>query len=279
MKSEEEKKLDSDNGNSSWCRFLSILESLRGPDGCPWDKQQTYQTLTSFVLEESYEVVQAALEKDVNKLKEELGDLLLEIGVYATIAGEQGDFTFDDVIDGISDKLVRRHPHVFGGQDVDSPEQVEKLWAEIKRREPGRYQKGHSLMDELDKGLPALMRAQKQQSVAAGAGFDWPDVSGVFQKIEEEMFEIKEAHDKGNRAQIADEVGDLLFACVNLARHLGVDSETALSHTVEKFSRRFRQVEAYCKSHDLRMEEVGLDFLDRLWEDAKREEAKERDDR
>ncbi len=279
MKSEEEKRHDSNTGNASWRRFLSILKSLRGPDGCPWDKQQTYQTLTSFVLEESYEVVQAALEKDVNKLKEELGDLLLEIGLYATIAGEQGDFTFDDVIDGISDKLVRRHPHVFGGQDVDSPEQVEKLWAEIKRREPGRYEKGHSLMDEVDKGLPALMRAQKQQGVAAGAGFDWPDASGVFDKIQEEMFEIKEAHDKGSKAQILDEVGDLLFACVNLARHLGVDSETALSHTVEKFSRRFRQVESYCKSHDLRMEEVGLDFLDRLWENAKREEAKEGDDR
>ncbi|HHY16822.1 MAG TPA: nucleoside triphosphate pyrophosphohydrolase [Firmicutes bacterium] len=261
--------------SDSWCRFVSILRSLRGPDGCPWDKQQTYQTLTGFVLEESYEVVQAALEKDVNKLKEELGDLLLEIGLYATIAGELGDFTFKDVLDGISDKLIRRHPHVFGGRDAGSPEQVERLWAEIKRKEPGRYARGHSLMDEVDKGLPALMRAQKQQAVAARAGFDWPDVNGVFDKVQEEMSEIKEAYDKGNKTEVMDEVGDLLFACVNLARHLGVNAEVALLHTVEKFSRRFRQIESYLKSRSLRMEEMGLDVLGELWEKAKEAEAKE----
>ena len=202
-------------------------------------------------------------------------DLLLEIGLYATIAGELGDFTFKDVLDGISDKLIRRHPHVFGGRDAGSPEQVEKLWAEIKRKEPGRYARGHSLMDEVDKGLPALMRAQKQQAVAARAGFDWPDVNGVFDKVQEEMSEIKEAYDKGNKTEVMDEVGDLLFACVNLARHLGVNAEVALLHTVEKFSRRFRQIESYLKSRSLRMEEMGLDVLDELWEKAKEAEAKE----
>lgn len=255
-------------------RFLSIIDALRGPSGCPWDKQQTYQSLTPFVIEEAYEVVQAALEKDANKLKEELGDLLLEIGLYASIAKEQGEFTFNDVLNGISDKLLRRHPHVFGDVKAESPEEVEKVWAEVKQKEPGRHKKGHSLMDEVDKGLPALMRAQKQQKAAAKVGFDWPDAGGPFGKILEEIAEVKTAFSGGNQEQVLDEVGDLLFACVNLARHLGVDSETALSHTIEKFSSRFRKIELYCKDHNLKMEEMELDFLDRLWEEAKREQVK-----
>ncbi|HRC53433.1 MAG TPA: MazG family protein, partial [Bacillota bacterium] len=156
----------------AWQRFVDIVRTLRGPSGCPWDKEQTYQTLVPFVIEEAYEVAQAAVENDANKLKEELGDLMLEVGLYATIGEEQGDFTLDDVLNGISDKLIRRHPHVFGEADVKSPEDVERLWSDIKRNEPGRYEDGHSLMDEVGTGLPALMRAQKQQRLAATVGFD-----------------------------------------------------------------------------------------------------------
>ncbi len=275
MCSEDDKQPGGALGNDPWQRFESIIKRLRGPDGCPWDKQQTYRSLTPFVLEEAYEVVQAALEKDPDKLKEELGDLLLEIGLYAAIAEEEQHFTFADVVNGISDKLVRRHPHVFGDRKAETPEQVERLWAEIKRNEPGRYEKGPSMMDMVDKGLPALMRAQQQQKVAAQGGFDWPGVRGVFDKLDEEVSELKEAWGKGNQTEIEGEMGDLLFSCVNLARHLSVNSEVALIRAIDKFSKRFRHMEAYLEQYHLTIREVGLDTLDDLWEKAKDGENKE----
>lgn len=255
--------------SQAWQRFVDIVRTLRGPSGCPWDKEQTYQTLVPFVIEEAYEVAQAAVENDVDKLKEELGDLMLEIGLYATIGEEQGDFAFDDVLNGISDKLIRRHPHVFGEADAQSPEDVERLWSDIKRNEPGRYEDGHSLMDEVGTGLPALMRAQKQQRLAATVGFDWPDSAGVIEKIEEELEEVKEACTKGDSKEVHNEVGDLLFACVNLARHLDVHAESALMDAIEKFGRRFRQVESYLRDENMPIEDAGLDYLDELWERAK----------
>jgi len=275
MCSEDDKQPGGALGNDPWQRFESIIKRLRGPDGCPWDKQQTYRSLTPFVLEEAYEVVQAALEKDPDKLKEELGDLLLEIGLYAAIAEEEQHFTLADVVNGISDKLVRRHPHVFGDRKAETPEQVERLWAEIKRNEPGRYEKGPSMMDMVDKGLPALMRAQQQQKVAAQGGFDWPGVRGVFDKLDEEVSELKEAWGKGNQTEIEGEMGDLLFSCVNLARHLSVNSEVALIRAIDKFSKRFRHMEAYLEQYHLTIREVGLDTLDDLWEKAKDGENKE----
>lgn len=275
MCSEDDKQPGGALGNDPWQRFESIIKRLRGPDGCPWDKQQTYRSLTPFVLEEAYEVVQAALEKDPDKLKEELGDLLLEIGLYAAIAEEEQHFTLADVVNGISDKLVRRHPHVFGDRKAETPEQVERLWAEIKRDEPGRYEKGPSMMDMVDKGLPALMRAQQQQKVAAQGGFDWPGVRGVFDKLDEEVSELKEAWGKGNQTEIEGEMGDLLFSCVNLARHLSVNSEVALIRAIDKFSKRFRHMEAYLEQYHLTIREVGLDTLDDLWEKAKDGENKE----
>jgi tetrapyrrole methylase family protein/MazG family protein len=251
-----------------WHRFESIIKRLRGPDGCPWDKQQTYQSLRPFVLEEAYEVVQAASEQDADKLREELGDLMLQVGLYAEIAEEKEHFTLADVIDGISDKLVRRHPHVFGDRKADTPEQVEELWAEIKRNERGKSP-CRSEMDRVAQGQPALMRAQQQQAIAAQVGFDWPDVRGVFEKLAEEISELREAWSRDDQAQIEAEIGDLLFACVNLARWLGVDAEVALTRTIDKFSRRFRLMEAYLEQYHLTIKEVAMDTLDELWEKAK----------
>ncbi len=258
----------------AWLRFLSVVARLRGEGGCPWDKEQTYTSLTPFVIEEAHEVVAAALEEDANKLKEELGDLLLEIGLYCQIAREMGDFEPSDVLEGITAKLRRRHPHVFGGETITSAEGVRERWAEIKRAEPGRYQKEHSLMDEVPKGLPALMRAQKQQTLAAEAGFDWKSEAPVFDKIREELREIAVAVERGNPQEVASEVGDLLFACVNLARHLEVDSETALLGCVEKFSRRFRPIEQSLRQRNLTVNDVDLEYLDGLWEQAKSKETK-----
>ncbi len=257
----------------AWLRFLSVLATLRGEHGCPWDKEQTYESLTHYVLEEANEVVASVLEKDANKLQEELGDLLLEIGLYCQIARERGDFQPNDVLSGITRKLIRRHPHVFGDETIESSGEVRKRWEQIKREEPGRYEEGHSLMDEIQKGLPALMRAQKQQSLAAGAGFDWESADPVRHKIEEELAELDRACAAGNPEAVKDEAGDLLYACVNLARKIGVEAETALLGTVAKFGRRFRYIERELEKRNLSMREQSLEFLDSLWEKAKEEEG------
>jgi MazG family protein len=256
----------------AWSRFLSVVEALRGENGCPWDKEQTYESLTRYVLEEANELVSAALQKDADKLKEELGDLLLEIGLYCQIAKERGDFMPGDVLQGITEKLVRRHPHVFGDETLKTPDQVKERWADIKRNEPGRYRKDHSLMDEVQKGLPALMQAERQQALAAEVGFDWDSPDPVFLKVEEELREIKEAQKTHDPERLRAEVGDLLYACVNLARKLGVDAETSLLGTIDKFSRRFKQVEEEVRSRGLDMKEQGLEYLDSLWEQAKSRE-------
>ncbi len=256
----------------SWTRFLSVVAALRGENGCPWDKEQTYASLAQYVLEEAWEVAASALEKDANKLKEELGDLLLEVALYCQIALERGDFGPQDVLEGITEKLIRRHPHVFADRKAESPEEVEKLWAEIKRNEPGRYKKTHSLMDEVPKGMPALMQAQRQQSLAGQVGFDWKDAKPVFLKVEEELKELRDAWDSGVEEDIRTETGDLIFACVNLSRHLGVDAETALLGAVSKFGNRFRQIEKRLASHNLSMKDMDIDELDRLWEETKRKE-------
>ncbi len=259
----------------AWTNFLAVVAALRGPDGCPWDKQQTYASLTQYVLEEAWEVAVGALEGDANKLREELGDLLLEIALYCQIAAERGDFSPRDVLLGITEKLIRRHPHVFGDRDAESPEEVEALWAEIKRSEPGRYEKAHSLMDEVPKGMPGLMRAQRQQTLAGQEGFDWDGPGPVFDKIEEELKELREATDGGVQENIRVEMGDLLYACVNLARHLKVDAETAILGAVNKFGGRYREMERRLASRGVTVRDADEKELDRLWEDIKRENCKE----
>ncbi len=259
---------------AAWRKFLDVVAALRGEGGCPWDKEQTYESLTPYVLEEAHEVVAAVLEKDADKLREELGDLLLEIGLYCQIASERGDFGPSDVLSGITQKLIRRHPHVFGSEKAETPEDVRVRWEEIKRAEPGRYEEGHSLMDEVLEGLPALMKAQKQQALAAEVGFDWESCGPVLQKIEEELGELKRAREEGGIESVKDEMGDLLYACVNLSRKIGVDAETALMGTVQKFARRFKHVEKEVARRGLAMKEQSLAFLDTLWDEAKEQEGK-----
>ena len=200
MKAENPEKPNMAQTDDPWRRFIAIVRHLRSTDGCPWDKQQTYLSLTGFVLEEAYEVVGAALEQDADKLKEELGDLLLEIGLYAAIAEEKEEFKFDDVVNGICEKLLRRHPHIFGDRKAETPEEVEKLWEEVKSKEPGRGKTNISLMDKLDKGLPALMKAQKQQKLAAKIGFDWEDTNGVLTS-RRRSFRVKEAFGKNDKTK------------------------------------------------------------------------------
>jgi len=269
---EETSMAQSDTNEKAWSRFLSVVEALRGEKGCPWDKEQTYESLTRYVLEEANELVSAAMEKDVGKLKEELGDLLLEVGLYCQIAKERGDFLPSDVLEAITEKLIRRHPHVFGEETLKTSDQVKERWAEIKRGEPGRYRKGHSLMDEVQKGLPALMQAEKQQALAAEVGFDWDSPEPVFLKVEEELREVREAAGKGDPEQLRSELGDLLYACVNLARKLGVSAETSLIGTIDKFATRFRRMEEELRRRGLDMKEQGLEYLDSLWEQAKSRE-------
>lgn len=256
----------------AWTRFLALLSQLRGENGCPWDKQQDYESLTKFVIEEAYEVVSAVLEKDSNKLKEELGDLLLEVGLYCQIASERQEFRARDVLDAIIDKIVRRHPHVFAGERLSRAEDVERRWEEIKQSESTKPEPEASLMDRLEEGFPALIKAQKQQELVSTVGFDWESPEPVFAKVREETYELESAWKQGHVKAIGDEVGDLLYACVNLARHLGVDAETALLTAVHKFAKRFRQVEQELRARGISLESAGIRLLDELWGQVKMKE-------
>jgi len=231
-------------------RFL--MARLRDPEtGCPWDIKQTYATIVSYTVEEVYEVVDAIERNDLSDLSEELGDLLFQIIFYCQMAEEQGEFDFDTVINHITSKLVRRHPHVFpegtlestrSGCSIDE-QQIKQNWEAIKSEE--RQKKGNSgILDDVPNTLPAQMRATKLQKRAASYGFDWPDIDGVFAKVKEELDELLQEVDCGDKARQEEELGDLMFACVNLARHLSIDPEQALAKTNSKFKRRFESMDA-----------------------------------
>ncbi|MBW3649134.1 MAG: nucleoside triphosphate pyrophosphohydrolase [Actinobacteria bacterium] len=239
--------------------FAAVVRTLR--ERCPWDREQTHASLTRYVLEEAYEVVEAIDGGDPALLAEELGDLLLQVFLHATIAAQAGDFTVADVARGISDKMVRRHPHVFGDVAVDSVEDVRRNWETIKRAEKGPPAGG--ALAGVDGSLPALLYAAKLGKRAAGVGFDWQSPDPVFAKVEEELAELR-------AAASADELGDLLFAVVNLARHLGHDPEAALRAAAAKFRRRFEVVERLAAERGLELAGAGEARLDELWEEAKR---------
>ncbi|NVK29399.1 MAG: nucleoside triphosphate pyrophosphohydrolase [Gammaproteobacteria bacterium] len=237
------------------------MSILRSPNGCPWDREQTHESLLPYLLEESYEFIDSVKSGDVDAMKEELGDLLLQIAFHAQLAEERGLFNFADVDQAISDKMVRRHPHVFG--DASSAD-LDHRWEELKHSE--REQKGlKSVLDDIPLALPAVSRAEKIQRRAAKVGFDWDEISPVFAKIEEEMDEIRRAID--GDGDIHEEVGDLLFACVNLARKLDVKAEMALDDTNRKFEARFRQMETTVLPKSLA--DYSLDELEALWVEAK----------
>jgi len=253
-------------------RLLDIMETLRSESGCPWDREQTLETLRPYAVEEVYEVIDAIDRGDVDDHCEELGDLLLQVVFQAQLRREEGLFGFEDVAQSIADKLVRRHPHVFGDLSVSSSEEVLHNWNLIKAGEKAGKAKAASLLDKVPKQLPALLKAQELQKTAAKAGFDWVDAQPVMGKVEEEIQELHEAIASGDTAHAREEFGDLLFALVNLGRHLKVDCEQALQDSCQKFRRRFAAVETSAEAGGKAMREHSLDELDAYWEAAKRAE-------
>src|SRR6516164_148181 len=247
-------------------KFCEIVAKLRAPDGCPWDREQTHESLLPGLIEEAYEVAEAAREKNDSHFREELGDLLLLVVMHAEIAQESGRFNIDSVLQEISDKLVRRHPHVFGTSDARDSGAVLKQWEAIKREE--KKTDSHYLAS-LPWALPALMRAQKAQSKAARVNFDWTEVRDVIAKVEEELREMKEAMTSQDRELIADEIGDVLFAVVNLARKCKIDAESALQKATDKFVARFNRLEDELRRQGKRLGDVDLPEMDAIWDRIK----------
>ncbi|MFN3627647.1 nucleoside triphosphate pyrophosphohydrolase [Parvibaculum sp.] len=256
-------------------RLLAIMARLRDPNGgCPWDLEQDFASIAPYTIEEAYEVADAIERGDLDDLKDELGDLLLQVVFHSRMAEEAGHFAFDDVAEAISGKMVRRHPHVFGDEGERSAGEVKTRWEEIKAEE--KAAKGaapESILDDVPLALPALTRAVKLQNRAARVGFDWPDTSLVVDKLNEEMLELSAEIAKGGEPdRLEDEMGDLLFVYANLARHLKVDPEAALRRANAKFRRRFGRIEEKLAAMGKRPEDSSLEEMDALWNEAKREE-------
>lgn len=247
-------------------RLVEIMATLRGVQGCPWDKEQTHESLKRYLIEEAYEIIDAIDARDPEHLKEELGDLLLQIIFHAQIAAEEKNFDMRDVLEGIITKLIRRHPHVFGEAEVASARDVIIKWEEIKSRE----KKEESVVAGIPKSLPALLYAYKLQSKAARIGFDWESIEGVLDKITEEVYELKSA--RQGSGKVEEEIGDLLFAIVNVARHLEVDPELALKETCGKFERRFKYMEDESRKIGQNLADMSLHEKDKLWDKAKEKE-------
>ncbi len=250
-------------------RLVRIVAQLRGPQGCPWDREQTHASILSCLVDESYEFIEAVEEHDREHMKEELGDLLLQIALHSQIATEENAFTIEEVAAGINEKLIRRHPHVFGDESVSSVDEVSHNWEEIKRREKSKRRR-QSLTDGIPGALPALLRAEKVQKRVARVGFDWADMDPVLDKVEEEFAEFREALHNKDRDHAAEELGDILFALVNVARHCDISAETALRGTIDKFIRRFRFIEEHYRSTGKSMREATLAELDAVWEESKK---------
>lgn len=247
--------------------LLAIMRRLRGPGGCPWDAEQTHESLTRYLLEETYEVIEAIDMKSPEMLKEELGDLLLQPVFHAAIAEETGAFTMADIIQTLCDKLIRRHPHVFGDMEIrDSSAQIEN-WEQIKKAEKGEERR--SALSGVPPHLPALLKAQKITEKAARVGFDWEHVDQVVAKVMEELHEFEEAMAQGNNGRMEAELGDLLFAIVNLGRFLSINPEEALRKTINRFQQRFSHVEDTLHGQGRRMNDTSLEEMDALWEEAK----------
>jgi len=253
-------------------RLREIMRRLRGPDGCPWDREQTLESLKSNLIEETYEVVDALESGDREELCGELGDLLLQVVFQSQICEENGDFTFDDVAAGIADKLVRRHPHVFGDVQARTSGEVLKNWEKIKKTETVS-EKPRSLVEGIPRHLPALAKAHLVQKRVARAGFEWDEISGVVSKLEEELAEVKEAMALKDAAAIREELGDLLFSTVNLSRYLGHEPEELLNENIAKFMRRFQALEDLLHADGREMEHCSLAELEAVWVEVKRAES------
>lgn len=250
--------------------LLEVIRILRQPNGCPWDKEQTHKSIRKDFIEETYEVIEAINKEDTELLKEELGDVLMQVVFHAQIETEQGHFNFDDVCDGICKKMIIRHPHVFSDENAETSADVLVKWDAIKKKTKNQKTQS-SVIESIPREFPALMRAQKVQKKAADVGFDWDDISGAFDKVYEETQEVKEALESGDKEAVLDEVGDLFFSCVNVARFAKVDSEEALTHTTEKFIKRFKIVESLALERGIDMERASIEVLDELWDEAKKQ--------
>jgi MazG family protein len=244
-------------------RLKQIVERLRSPDGCPWDREQTHASLKPHIIEECYELIDAIDDQDDQGMQEELGDVLLQVILHAQMASEEGRFDFDSVAEVISEKLIRRHPHVFGDTKLATSDAVLKQWDAIKR---GEKTDRESALDGVPRGLPGLAKAQKMQSKAARTGFDWPDAEGPLEKVKEEIREIEQA---GTGEKLAEELGDLLFSVVNFARKSKLDAEELLQAANRKFSDRFRKMEVLAASRGLNFSSVTLSEMDLLWNEVK----------
>ncbi len=253
-------------------QLLTIMARLRNPSGgCPWDLEQNFATIAPYTIEEAYEVAEAIAKGDKTELRDELGDLLLQVVFHAQMAAEEGSFTFEDVAKSICEKMIRRHPHVFSDAEIKDAEAQTANWEAIKAEER-KAKKSERVLADIPAALPALMRAQKLQSRAARVGFDWPDTRGVIAKIREELDEVEEAIANGDTAHTQEEIGDLLFAVTNLARFTGGDAETSLRDANAKFTRRFEYIEDALKAADKPIKEASLDEMEALWVQAKERE-------
>jgi tetrapyrrole methylase family protein / MazG family protein len=250
---------------SEFQRLVEIISTLRGPGGCPWDREQTHDSMKPYLLEESYEVLDSIDRGDASELKEELGDLLLQIVFHARLAEEKAQFTIRDVIRGISEKLVRRHPNVFGQADIRTAEEQTRHWEKLKKAE-GKS----SVLDGVPRTAPALLRAYRVQQKAATVGFDWKSPEPVLDKVREELGELEQEIRADRRDLIAEEFGDFLFSMVNLARFLRLHPEECLSEAVDKFSGRFRRMEAVFRERGIPMESRSLEEMDAVWNEVKR---------
>jgi len=265
---------------SSFEELVQIMKTLLSPGGCPWDREQTHESLKPYLIEEAYEAAEAVDSGSDEHLAEELGDVLLQVVFHAALAERDGSFTLEEVIRGIIDKLKRRHPHVFGDTVVTDSGQVIRNWEEIKRREKREHtQGGGSVLDGLPEHLPALIKARRIQEKVSCVGFDWERTEEVMLKVEEELRELKEASRLNDRAAIEEELGDLLFAVANLARFVSLCPEDALKKTIDKFQKRFRFIERELPKRGMKLGEASLEEMDRLWEEVKKRESEENSER
>ena len=253
--------------NSSFDRAMGIMRRLRGPGGCPWDAEQTHDSLKRYLIEECYEVIEAIDKGDDGHLQEELGDLLLQPLFHAAIAEERGAFTIDDVLGTLSDKLARRHPHVFGDQEIRTSDEQVANWEKIKKEEKGEERK--SALSGVPPHLPSLMKAQKITEKAARVGFDWEHTDQVYAKVLEELHELEETMVSQDQERMEAELGDLLFAIVNLGRFLSVNPEEALRKTINRFETRFGHIEDTLHSRGVNLKDASSEDMEKLWEEAK----------
>ena len=245
-------------------RLIEIMHALRSENGCEWDKEQTHESLRQYLIEEAYEAVEAIDSMDMNLLKEELGDLLLHVVFHARLGEEKGNFDINDILAGINEKLIRRHPHVFGENREKDIEKLKMDWEELKQKE-GRA----SRIDGVPSNMSGLQRAFRLQEKAATTGFDWDNVEDIWAKIDEEIEEVRKASDDGNQNELEEEIGDLIFSAVNLSRFMGVNPEDALRRTIKKFETRFKSIEKAAEENGRNIMDLSLEEMDKIWESSK----------